>query len=83
MKENLSPISKTRFEQIKAAAEGAGYTVTNKWRNGVKSVKLAPIVISEGEITRGGFFLREERLIAHPEKEGHTKPEGRYIPPAF
>lgn len=46
-KEKLSPFTKKRFEQLKAAYEAHGYKVVSKWRRGLKRIRLADIVLSK------------------------------------
>lgn len=46
MKERLRPFTRKRYETIKANAEALGYTVQTKFRKGIKSIKLSPIVLS-------------------------------------
>lgn len=47
MKKDIKPYTKERFEEIKARLKDAGYTTKTKWRKGLKTISLEPIVLGE------------------------------------
>jgi len=46
-REVLAPFTEERFNEIKARAEARGYTVLSTWRQGLKHIRLSPIVLRE------------------------------------
>jgi hypothetical protein len=44
----LVPFTKERFGRIKERAEALGYTVISQWRPGLKTIRLADIVLRRG-----------------------------------
>jgi len=45
MKEEVEPYTKEKFEEIKARLIDAGYTTKTKWRKGLKTITLEPIIL--------------------------------------
>jgi len=45
MKDKIEPYTKEKFEEIKAKLTDAGYTTKTKWRKGLKTISLEPIIL--------------------------------------
>lgn len=49
MREKLNVITREEYERVKNILTQAGYSGFSKYRKGMKSIKLAPIVLRESK----------------------------------
>ena len=59
MKEELTPFTRERFDELKALYEGHGYKVLSKWRPGIKRLRLDDIVLTSRVDNPGDLFIEE------------------------